>query len=91
MTRRPTNREWEKEAGEWPGVWRAGRRVLSLYCRNARDANFAAETKHLKTEEILVFVEVGGKSEDFLVIPAMSVRSFVSRVIDHIGGVKLAI
>ena len=91
VTRRPTNREWEKEAGEWPGVWRAGRRVLSLYCRNARDANFAAETKHLKTEEILVFVEVGGKSEDFLVIPAMSVRSFVSRVIDHIGGVKLAI
>ena len=90
VTRRPTNREWEKEAGEWPGVWRAGRRVLSLYCRNARDANFAAETKHLKTEEILVFVEVGGKSEDFLVIPAMSVRSFVSRVIDHIGGVKLA-
>lgn len=91
VTRRPTNREWEKEAGEWPGVWRAGRRVLSLYCRNARDANFAAETKHLKTEEILVFVEVGGKSEDFLVIPAMSVRSFVSRVIDQIGGVKLAI
>ena len=91
VTRRPTNREWEKEAGEWPGVWRAGRRVLSLYCRNARDANFAAETKHLKTEEFLVFVEVGGKSEDFLVIPAMSVRSFVSRVIDHIGGVKLAI
>lgn len=91
MTRRPTNREWEKEAGGWPGVWRAGRRVLSLYCRNARDANFAAETKHLKTEEFLVFVEVGGKSEDFLVIPAMSVRSFVSRVIDHIGGVKLAI
>ena len=90
VTRRPTNREWEKEAGEWPGVWRAGRRVLSLYCRNARDANFAAETKHLKTEEILVFVEVGGKSEDFLVIPAMSVRSFVSRVIDQIGGVKLA-
>lgn len=76
VTRRPTNREWEKEAGEWPGVWRAGRRVLSLYCRNARDANFAAETKHLKTEEFLVFVEVGGKSEDFLVIPAMSVRSF---------------
>ena len=91
VTRRPTNREWEKVAGEWPGVWRAGRRVLSLYCRNARDANFAAETKHLKTEEFLVFVEVGGKSEDFLVIPAMSVRSFVSRVIDHIGGVKLAI
>ena len=91
VTRRPTNREWEKEAGESPGVWRAGRRVLSLYCRNARDANFAAETKHLKTEEFLVFVEVGGKSEDFLVIPAMSVRSFVSRVIDHIGGVKLAI
>lgn len=91
VTRRPTNREWEKEAGKWPGVWRAGRRVLSLYCRNARDANFAAETKHLKTEEFLVFVEVGGKSEDFLVIPAMSVRSFVSRVIDHIGGVKLAI
>ena len=91
VTRRPTNREWEKEAGEWPGVWRAGRRVLSLYCRNARDANFVAETKHLKTEEFLVFVEVGGKSEDFLVIPAMSVRSFVSRVIDHIGGVKLAI
>ena len=91
VTRRPTTREWEKEAGEWPGVWRAGRRVLSLYCRNARDANFAAETKHLKTEEFLVFVEVGGKSEDFLVIPAMSVRSFVSRVIDHIGGVKLAI
>lgn len=90
VTRRPTNREWEKEAGEWPGVWRAGRRVLSLYCRNARDANFAAETKHLKTEEFLVFVEVGGKSEDFLVIPAMSVRSFVSRVIDHIGGVNLA-
>ena len=38
-----------------------------------------------------MFVEVGGKSEDFLVIPAMSVRSFVSRVIDQIGGVKLAI
>ena len=91
MTRRLSSHEFETEAGELTGVWRAGRRVLSLYCRNACDANFAVEWKHLKREEFLVFVELGGKTEDFLVIPAMTVDFFYSRVIDHFGGVKLTL
>ena len=89
VTQRLKNRELETEAGELTGVWRAGRRILSLYCRNACDADFTTEMKHTKREEFLVFVEVGGKTEDFLVIPAMSVGSFYSRVMDHFGGVKL--
>ena len=91
VTRRLSSHEFETEAGELTGVWRAGRCVLSLYCRNACDANFAVEWKHLKREEFLVFVELGGKTEDFLVIPAMTVDFFYSRVIDHFGGVKLTL